>query len=263
MSPRTVRLDPAAPYLADHRPGGRPLLGTAASLEILAEAARELSGGAPCGIRAVDILSPLILASGESGTVHIDCRMRVQAIDCVLESDAGRHLSCQFLNTPAARAPRRSPLSPGRRAVDRSEIYRLFFHGPAFQVVAEAEWCDGILIARLNTPLPPWHLDGRPTLTAPRLLEFALQSAGLLALAERPVMAIPRYIARVDRYPPIDEKPPRALFAAAAREEDGIGIEVYDIEGRIHLRVAGYLTAALPYPVERDRMDTLHRALRR
>jgi hypothetical protein len=264
MSPRPVLLDPTAPYLADHRPNGRPLLGTVASLEILAEAASPLLGGAPGQIAAVEIASPLTFTTDESRTVHADCRESDSGtVGCSLESETARHLSCHFLGTSMGSAPRRPPLSPGPRAIGRSEIYRLFFHGPAFQVVVAAEWREGTLITRLNKALPPWHVDGRPTLTAPRLLEFALQSAGLLALAEQPVMAIPRHIARIERFLPADERALPVLFAAAARENDDIGIDLFDAEGRVHLRVEGYRTAALPYPVGRDRMDALHRALRR
>jgi hypothetical protein len=264
MSRRTVCLDPAAPFLTDHQPGGRPLLGTVASLEILAEAASPLLGGAPRQIAAVDILSPLIFASHEPRTAHLDCReIEAGTVDCALESEAVRHLTCQFLDTASDNPPPRQPLSPGLHAVDQSDIYRLFFHGPAFRVVAAAEWRDGVLLARLNAPLPPWHPHGRPTLTAPRLLEFALQSAGLLALAEQKMMAIPRHVTRIDSFRPTDEQTVPALFAAAAQREDGIGIELFDSDGFVYLRVAGYRTAALPYPVGQDRMDALHRALRR
>lgn len=260
----TVRLDPAAPYLADHRPGGRPLLGTVASLEVLAEAAAPLLGGAPLGVSAVEILTPLIVDPDKPGAAFADCReIEPGLVDCALETETALHLSCRFAARASTGAPRLPPLFPGPHAIGQPDIYHLFFHGPAFQVVAAAEWRDGALLARLAAPLPPWHSDGRPTLTAPRPLEFALQSAGLLALAERPVMAIPRSIARIDRFIPAHEHAPPALFALAKRKQDGISIDLFDAEGTVHLRVAGYRTAALPYPVGQDRMDALHRSLRR
>jgi hypothetical protein len=260
----TIHLDPAAPYLADHRPDGRPLLGTVASLEILADAAAPLLGGAPLGMSAVDILTPLLVDPDKPASTFADCReIGPGLVDCALETETTRHLSCRFAAAASTGAPRLAPLLPGPHAIGRADVYRLFFHGPAFQVVAAAEWRDGTLLSRLTAPLPSWHHDGRPTLTAPRLLEFALQSAGLLALAEQPVMAIPRSIARIDRFIPTDEHAPPALFALAKREQDGISIDLFDAEGTIHLRVAGYRTAALPYPVGQDRMDALHRALRR
>jgi hypothetical protein len=268
MSRQTIRLDPAAPYLADHQPGGRPLLGTVASLEILAEAASPLMGGIPRRIEAVDIVAPLILASGAFRTARIECRAMVGGIAvCSLESGVGasaaRHLSCRFLSRAPDYSPRRQPMALGPHAVDRDEIYSLFFHGPTFQVVAAAEWRDGVLLARLNAPLPPWHIDGRPALMAPRLIEFALQSAGLLAMGDQPAMAIPRHIARIEYFLPSDERSLPELFAAATPGEAGIDIDLFDLEGRVHMRIAGYRTTALPYPIAQDRMDALHRALRR
>lgn len=258
MPPRTIELDPAAPFLDDHRPNGRPLLGTVACLELLAEAAEVGSKISSRSIEAVTVLSPLIFASDTPRMVRIVS----QATDYALESGTDRHLTCRFPGESPGARPTRLPAFPGPQAVGAQEIYRLFFHGPAFQVVEAAEWRDGALLTRLQAPLPPWHRDGRATLTAPRLLELALQSAGLLALAERLSMEIPCTIARIDRYLPTGESAPPALFALAERGAEGIDIDVLDHDGLVHLRVTGYRTAPLPFPIARDRMETLHRALR-
>jgi hypothetical protein len=198
----------------------------------------------------------MIFAADEPLTARIVSR----ADGYALESDAIRHVACRFPGEAPGEPPRCAPAFPDGQAVDGSEIYRLFFHGPAFRVVAAAEWREGSLLARLNNALPPWRRDGRAPPGAPRLLEFALQSAGLLALAEQPAMEIPRHIARIDRYLPTAET--AVLFAKASRGADGIDIDLFDRDGLVHLRVAGYRTAPLPYPVGRDRMEALHQALR-
>lgn len=246
-----ITLDPREPFLADHRPNGRPLLGTVASLEIMASALDLV----PQRIEAVDIVTPVIFSTDAPLAV----RVLREADEYVLASDTPRHIACRFPDGAPDGQPRRFAEFPGPRAVETAEIYRLFFHGPAFRVVAAAEWRDGVLLARMNTGLPPWHRDGKATLTAPQLLEFALQSAGLLALAERPTMEIPRYIARIEHYPPAGEE----LFARAEYGADGIDIDLFDQDGFVHLRVTGYRTTALPYPARQDRMEALHRALRR
>ena len=63
----------------------------------------------------------------------------------------------------------------------RSLTYRLFFHGPSFQVIRSTHLAQQQLIAEFATDLPPLLDHQPPSAVAPRLIELRLQAAGLLS----------------------------------------------------------------------------------
>jgi hypothetical protein len=139
------------------------------------------------------------------------------------------------------------------QGVGGGDIYRLFFHGPAFRVVDRAQYRNARMYCRLAPDLPPSHR-GRSTASemAPRLIEFALQSAGLLELAVSGRMMIPHSVASIERFLPIDVDHAGAIFATAAfdaQDPAAVTIDVTDELGRTALRVVRYRTEPLPFAV--------------
>ncbi len=108
---------------------------------------------------------------------------------------------------------------------------------------------------------------------SPRLIEFALQCAGLLELAESGRMMIPDAIARIERFLPLDvDHVPlwarAARSTAAERATDvaaiaaaAIDIEVVDELDRLVLRVERYRTLPLPFPMNAGAATRLRRRL--
>ena len=68
----------------------------------------------------------------------------------------------------------------GTAVIAPADVYRLYFHGPAYQVVGEAWRGDGAAVGRLAEHLPADHEPATaPTLLGPRLEELCFQVAGL------------------------------------------------------------------------------------
>ena len=97
--------------------------------------------------------------------------------------------------------------------VDAARIYRIYFHGPAYQVLDHA-WRDGEqIIGQMAQGLPSNHQPSdQPTLAAPRLIELCFQTAGLWEMSEHNRMGLPLYVHQVrwSRAPELAEGP---LFA--------------------------------------------------
>ena len=79
----------------------------------------------------------------------------------------------------------------------RDDVYRLYFHGPAYQVVAEGWQDDGAAVAGSPTDLPPNHEPADlPTVLAPRLVELCFQTAGLWEAGRTGRLALPAHVER-------------------------------------------------------------------
>ena len=74
----------------------------------------------------------------------------------------------------------------------REPIYRIYFHGPAYQVLEGVHLEDGRAIGSMVHGLPP---NGDPanaaSLMAPRLIELCFQTAGILEVARDQRLALP------------------------------------------------------------------------
>ena len=115
----------------------------------------------------------------------------------------------------AGRAPRPAAAADGI-GVAADDIYRIYFHGPAYRVL-ERVWRDGDRVVGLMAdPLPPDHLPAEcPTRLAPRLIELCFQTAGIAEIARTGRMGLPE---RIDRVVPGSSD--EAAEAASLRRRD-------------------------------------------
>src|SRR5205085_2483747 len=82
--------------------------------------------------------------------------------------------------------------------VKAAQIYRVYFHGPAYQVLARAWWDGTRMIGEMAARLPGNHQPSdRPTLMAPRLIELCFQTAGLWEMGAAGVMGLPQRVQKV------------------------------------------------------------------
>jgi hypothetical protein len=285
-----LELDADQPYLRDHRPGDASLFSTVMGLEAAVAAARGLAtADGTAFLSDIRVLKPYI-ATGDGPHV-VELRVTPvpqtadEAFDCTLLSNVATGGPIEHLRTRVTFAPPGpsiTPAAPMRSSqvrshppgeppsVSQAEIYDLFFHGPAFQVVAGAQYQNGSMTCRLAPELPPSHR-GRPpdSELSPRLIEFALQCAGLLELAESGRMMIPDAIARIERFRPLDVDHWKPLVAHATRsaatdpaiDVAAIDVEVVDESGGLVLRVERYRTLPLPFPLNAAAATRLHRRL--
>ncbi|MBI4944641.1 MAG: SDR family NAD(P)-dependent oxidoreductase [Actinobacteria bacterium] len=281
----TTTLDPAAqPFLDHHRIDGVPVLPGVMGMEAFVEAARLAArlGGVPhevTGLEDVAFLAPVKFYRDEPRTVTVTALLRADAggdliADCRLEAQrvlpgaADPVTTVHFtgrvrLSTAVAPAAPDLVVDLTEPAADAAlgpdAVYRLYFHGPAYQVVGGAWRTGDGATARLADPLPEDHVPAAaPLASAPRLVELCFQAAGLWEAGRQDRLALPRAVARV-RW--VAGPPPSpgdgangALFAVATPEAaDGVfDCAVVDAQGHVVLALDGYATVPLPAPLPDD-----------
>ena len=271
-------LDPAQQaFLHDHQIDGTPVLPGVMGVEAFAEAAQSLAPHWHIDVvEDVNFLAPFKFYRGEPRTLTIQVALHPQGDRLVAEcrltgsrqlpNQAEPQVTTHFTaRVRLARQPReaaiaRAPGVPEGPVVAAADIYRVYFHGPAYQVVERA-WLDRERVAgQMAHPLPDnHHPPERPLLMAPRLLELCLQTAGLWEISTQGRMALPRQIRRVapGRSPALVEGP---LYAVVTPNPDRetFDAEVVDAAGNVYARIAGYGTVALPNAVDAEPFRALH-----
>ena len=72
------------------------------------------------------------------------------------------------------------PAAANGSSIESADVYRVYFHGPAYQVVERA-WRDGDrMVGQMAARLPNNHEPpDLQTIIGPRLIELCFQTAGL------------------------------------------------------------------------------------
>ncbi len=151
--------------------------------------------------------------------------------------------------TEPGRLPVEALVLPDERLDIRAdEIYRLFFHGPAFQVVDAARVDGGRVVARMAAGLPPAILPSdAETVMAPRLVELCFQAAALWSLKACGAMAFPAGLEVVSVYrqePAVGTG--RIWCALETPDGERFDGQVFDDAGNVYVELKGYQTVARP-----------------
>jgi hypothetical protein len=250
-------------------------------IEAFAEAARRiLPGWHINAIEDVEFLAPFKFYRNEARTVTVEATVcpRGQEIvaDCKLigrrslPNQAEPQVTTHFTGrvrlsklTPELLRMSAPPL-PGGLTIEAAEIYRLYFHGPAYQVLEKAWWDGNRMIGLLAKNLSSNHRPSElPTLMEPRLIELCFQTAGLWEMGAQDRMGLPHQVqcvssanvpdSHVRLYAVVTPDPAHGTFDA----------EVVDEDGRRHVHLGGYCTIAMPNAVNADQVKTLHAMLSR
>ena len=154
------------------------------------------------------------------------------------------------------------PPIPGGPAVAPDAIYRVYFHGPAYQVLAGVRRDGDATVGELATDLPTNHAPGSgPFAAVPRLVELCFQTAGVAELAAAGSLGLPRRVRRLQVAPAATETAARWAVVTAG-EAGGVDAVVVDGEGRVLVRLSGYETVALPGAATAELLAPLEAALR-
>src|SRR6185369_15097351 len=99
-------------------------------------------------------------------------------------------------------APQEATAQPPRLTVEAivsaAQIYRIYFHGPAYRVMERAWWDGERIIGEMSQSLPENHQPAdKPTLIWPRLIELCFQTAGLWQMASEGTMGLPWKVGQV------------------------------------------------------------------
>jgi hypothetical protein len=272
-------LDPGVqPFLYDHQIDGTPVMPGVMGIEAFAEAAlRVLPGWHVDAVEDVNFLVPFKFYKSEPRTVTIETQFHPEGdavvADCrltgrrTLPNQAEPQVTTHF--TARVRLTQHAPvaldvqpppaLPPDGSAVEAAGIYRLYFHGPAYQVVERAWRDDDRIVGQLAGTLPANHHPPESPLTmAPRWIELCFQTAGLWEIGVSGRMGLPQHLDRVTVWdtPAAGEG---LLYAVVTPSPDGrsFDADVVDSAGRCCARVSGYRTVTFRENVAADAFEAL------
>ncbi len=135
------------------------------------------------------------------------------------------------VKAPKARKGKLTP-KKGAKIVDSKDIYKLYFHGPAYQVI-DKSW-------KMKNEVVGLFAEGLNTL--PRLLELGFQTAGIMEMGVHNRMGLPSHIDVLQVYKGQDDLKGQ-LYAVVDQIEDGYNISIVNDKGDIFIFLKGYKTA--------------------
>jgi hypothetical protein len=267
---------PIQPFLRDHQIDGTPVLPGVMGIEAFAEAALCLCPRWQVeAIEDISFQAPFKFYRSEPRALRIETRIHPQGdrllADCKLigyrslpnqaEPQPTTHFTArvriakQRIQAPAAGAL----VAPSGSIIEAADIYRLYFHGPAYQVVERAWWDGKQVIGLFAKGLPPNHHPSElPTVMAPRLIELCFQTAGVWELGVQGRMGLPQRVREVSLLRAPDLADGRLYAVVTPDTTQGtFDAEVLDAKGNCYLRLIGYQTIALPDAVDSEHLKNL------
>ncbi|HTQ58065.1 MAG TPA: SDR family NAD(P)-dependent oxidoreductase [Bryobacteraceae bacterium] len=263
-------LDPAVqPFLRDHQIEGKPVLPGVMGIEAFAETALcMLPGWHVEAVEEVDFLAPFKFYRGEpralaieavfrprGGGVVAECRLSgSRALPNQAEPQVTTHFTARVrLTRELPRAATAPPLGkPAGAPVEAAEIYRVFFHGPAYQVLERAWLEENRTVGQFYTRLPGHHHPAdRPLAMSPRLIELCFQAAALREVTGQGRIGLPRHVGEVRVWPAPDPDG-RKLYAIVLPDpgNESCAVQVVDAEGHRYVDLSAYQMVAHPDAVD-------------
>ena len=271
-------MDPALqPFLDDHRIDGTPVLPGVMGIEGFAEAALSIAPGwCVEAVEDIDFLAPFKFYRGEPRPVTIEARFHDEGdaltADCrltgrrVLANQSEARVETHFtgrvrlatLLPKIAKGP--DPAANREWAIHAEEIYRIYFHGPAYRVLQRARWDENGAVGELAAGLPDnHHPSDQPLAIAPRLIELCFQTAGLWEMAVQHRMGLPRHVDRVSLYRTPDAASGPLFAVVTANPSAGsFDADVVDGAGVLYLHVSGYRTVLFREGVNMPMLPAVH-----
>jgi len=268
-------LDPTVqPFLHDHQIDGTPVLPGVMGIEAFAEAALYLLPGWHVeAVEDVNFLAPFKFYRNEPRTVAVEtaihpegdalvayCKLiGFRALPNQAESQATTYFTGRVRLTK--QAPAATTVSaretPNGHVIEARDIYPLYFHGPAYQVVQRAWWDGTRIVGLLSTSLRNNHHPAElPTVISPRLIELCFQTAGLWEMGVQGRMGLPQQVGRVSVSQAADVTK-EDLYAVVTPNQSGFEAEIVDKNGNRYLYLNGYGTVAIPDAVDAERLKAL------
>jgi hypothetical protein len=260
-------VDPKAQgFLRDHAIDGTPVLPGVMGVEAFAEVVSALVPGFSVeSIRDVHfhaafkfyrdeprtITVAVKIGEDDDGRLSAHCRLTGVRVLANQPPQRTTHFTGRVRLARAPLGPATSAVPKARRGVVAEDIYRVYFHGPAYRVLTSAWGLEGAAAARLATKLPPNHTpDGARTITAPRLVEACFQTAGILEIGTTAKMGLPEEVDRIEIRRPLEDLSDRAMYAVARARPDGYDASVVDESGNVYVELQGYRTGAARVAVD-------------
>jgi 3-oxoacyl-(acyl-carrier-protein) synthase/NAD(P)-dependent dehydrogenase (short-subunit alcohol dehydrogenase family) len=273
-------IDPKVqPFLRDHQIDGTPVLPGVMGIEAFAEASQcILPGWNVQSIEDIDFLAPFKFYRNEPRQVTVETRFQVQEdaifADCRLigtrrlpnqKEQFTTHFTGHVRFTKAVPQLRtRVPIgTPKGSIIGASEIYHVYFHGPAYQVLERAWWNRDRVIGLYSETLPANHEPFElPTIVVPRLIELCFQTAGLWELGTTGKMGLPQHVDRIRLFGgKSSQQHPLYAMARPSTRDASLDIEIVDASGSCLMEVRGYRTVSAPGLVDLAHLNALQAAM--
>ncbi len=284
-------LDPSQEaFLKDHSLNGIPLLPGVMGIEGFAVAAQHIAssiGSAKAGFRVeglsnIEFLTPFKFYRDEPRRITWKAQVVHQenglVANVTLESDLARahqrtdhllHFSGQVYlvpsNQPLLKTEGKVPHWNGAYTLLAKDIYKLYFHGPAFQVLEGVQMNGDLVMGKLNRQIPPISQQEKSLLSVPILVELCFQTAGMWDVGNGGSLSLPKSIGtlrlfenKVNGLPIYAEVQPGTSSAG----EQYFDARVIDSKGQVYLEIENYRTAPLPYTVEQELLTPIKALLK-
>ena len=173
-----------------------------------------------------------------------------------------------YLKQQQPEAPEASVKAPewnGSYTVKAEDIYRLYFHGPAFQVLEGVQRSGAAVVGKMNKKLPSILNTEHGLLSTPTLVELCFQTAGIWEIGKTGTMALPRAIESLTLYH--QSVNGANIYAEVKPTHSGNGelhfdARVVDSKGRLYLELKDYRTSPMPDPVEPNLLAPLQELMK-
>jgi malonyl CoA-acyl carrier protein transacylase len=168
------------------------------------------------------------------------------------------HLVCK--EDLAREVTAEAPKWNGSYTVKSEDIYKLYFHGPAFQVLEGVQLSGSKVVGRLNKDLPSFLHNEHSLISTPTLVELCLQTAGIWEIGKTGTMGLPRSIESLTIYRQNVNGARIYAEVEPAQAADGalqFDARVVDANGRLYLELKQYRTTPLPVSVQPDLLTPL------
>ncbi|MGB5754716.1 MAG: SDR family NAD(P)-dependent oxidoreductase, partial [Thermoanaerobaculia bacterium] len=267
------------PFLDDHRIDGTAVLPGVMGIEAFAEASRLLAPNRQViAVEEVVFLSPFKFYRDEARSLEIEAFLGLESEEVVascrlvgrrkLAKQSEEKETVHFVGRVrlGGQVPPTSPVEVPAPAPSEGllseDIYRLYFHGPAYRVI-DLAWREGsAVIGRLAEGLPPNHLpDERPVLMAPRLIELCFQTAGLWEIGQTGRLGLPWRVESVSTHRSAEAAQGRVMAVVQPRSDGSFDAKVVDQKGHLLVNLTGYRTAETPVAVGEGVLARLRSAL--
>ncbi len=274
-------LDPTQEaFLKDHTLNGTPLLPGVMGIEGFAVAAEHVAstlGSAKGGFRVeslseIEFLTPFKFYKEEPRLITWKAQVVREpeglVADVTLESKLARlqgkvdllnHFKGKVHLVPFGQ-PRKTETSQpphwnGAYTISAEDIYKLYFHGPSFQVLEGVQKDGDTVLGKLNKLIPPFVENKDLMLSVPILVELCFQTAGIWEIGMDGALSLPKSIGNLRLFESKVNGIP--IFAQVKQEISGAGersfnARVIDSQGLVYLEIDQYKTSTLPYGVEKQ-----------
>ncbi len=146
-----------------------------------------------------------------------------------------------------------------KEVICSEDIYKLYFHGPSFQVLDCAQRSGDVVLGRLRANLLPISNGNQQTISRPILVELCFQTAGLWEAGSTGIISLPQSIESLTLFRQDDQGGEIYAEVRPNEQEDQLSFDarVVDSAGNVYLELKNYRTAALPYSAERSLVEPL------